>query len=469
MKDVIARFAPSPTGFLHIGGVRTALINYIVVQQSKKINNKSKLYLRIEDTDQTRSKEIYTKSIYNGLRWLGIDWDEEFTQSEKATRHREVALELLKNGYAYKCICTKDELEKRRQYNQKNKINNKRLCKKCEKDSNIQSLKENFCIRLKIPNNEKISIHDLIQGKVTISTNEIENFILLRKDNTPTYMLSSVVDDKDTNINTVIRGDDHLNNTFKQIQIYKNMEWTIPSYAHLPLIHGDDGSKLSKRHGAVDINDFQNRGYLPHSIINNLILLGWSPRNKDEIIDINQIIKLFNLRDISKSSSIFDYNKLNHFNKYYLNKKENYKFFINYIRKNEIMNNFYNKDKKKIEIIYETYKDKINNYDDLIEISKIYYDENFITEKNIILDQEFNIILKEFIKNLEELEKWSITEIEKCINTFILNKKIKFNKFGQPIRVVLTNSKNGPSVSNIFNILGKKNTFLRLNKYIHNI
>ena len=296
MNDVVARFAPSPTGFLHIGGIRTALINYIVVQQSKKDNGKSKLLLRIEDTDITRSKDEYKKSILNGLEWMGIEWDEKpHTQSESIDRHKEIAYKLLEKGHAYKCVCTKEELETKRLENQKLRKYIKRLCTKCKNDSATQLLEKDFCVRINIPNFGKLSVLDKIQGEVVVENKEIDNFILLRKDGTPTYMLSVVVDDHDMGVNMIIRGDDHLNNIFRQLHIYKSLQWDFPTYAHHSLIHGEDGLKLSKRHGAVDINEFKKRGYLPQSIINNLILLSWSPKKDDENIEIEEIINTFNL------------------------------------------------------------------------------------------------------------------------------------------------------------------------------
>ena len=247
MNDVVARFAPSPTGFLHIGGIRTALINYIVVQQSKKDNAKSKLLLRIEDTDITRSKDEYKKSILDGLEWMGIEWDEKpYIQSQNIDRHKEIAFKLLEKGHAYKCVCTKEELETKRLENQKLRKNIKRLCTKCKNDSATQLLEKDFCIRINIPNFGKLSVLDKIQGEVVVENKEIDNFILLRKDGTPTYMLSVVVDDHDMGVNMIIRGDDHLNNIFRQLHIYKSLQWDFPTYAHHPLIHGDDGLNYQK-------------------------------------------------------------------------------------------------------------------------------------------------------------------------------------------------------------------------------
>ena len=468
MNGIVARFAPSPTGFLHLGGIRTALINYIVVQQSKLKNSKSKLLLRIEDTDKLRSKNKYKESIINGLEWLGFKWDDEILiQSDRVERHKEVAFELLEKGYAFKCICTTKELESKRLENKKNQLSVKRLCTKCENDTKIQILEKNYCIRIKIPNYGQLSITDKIQGKITIENKEIDNFVLLRKDGTPTYMLSVVVDDHEFKINTIIRGDDHLNNTFRQQYIYKYLKWNIPEYAHLPLIHGRDGSKLSKRHGAVDINEFKKLGYLPQSIINNLILLGWSPKKNDEIIEIDQIIKIFEINKMSKSSSIFDYDKLNHFNNHYLRKDENYQYFEKFIKDNNILKSFFDEDHIKIKNIFDAYKKQINFYCELENIAKIYYNNSFKTIVNNILDESFNSILKEFISTLNEISDWNILNLENCIKKFIERKKIKFVIFGKPMRKVLTNLQNGPSISDILYILGKKNTFIRLNNYIN--
>ena len=262
MKAIVTRFAPSPTGNLHLGSVRTALINYIVIQQAKKQNPKSKFLLRIEDTDKERSQYQFKENIIEGLNSLGISYDENIIiQSERLKRHQKIAHELIRMNGAYKCICSQSTLDRKREHNKKNKINLKRLCEMCEKNMEVQSLTEGFTVRIKIPNSQETSIKDIVQGMVTVKNEEIDNFIILREDGSPTYMLSAAVDDYDMGVNLVIRGDDHLNNVFRQFFIYKNMDWQIPEYAHIPLIHGEDGKKLSKRHGAVDIIELQKQGY----------------------------------------------------------------------------------------------------------------------------------------------------------------------------------------------------------------
>ena len=319
MDTIITRFAPSPTGHMHIGGIRTALINYIISKQAKINNINSRFHLRIEDTDKKRSSQLFVDSIINGLKWIGINWDGEiYFQSKRILRHQEIAIKLLNENKAYKCICTKKQIDERREKNLIENKNIKRLCINCMFDETIQKLDSGYCIRLKIPNDGNIEVNDIIQGKVIVDNKELDNFIILRNDKTPTYMLSVVVDDHDMNVNVIIRGNDHLNNTFKQNYLYKNLDWKIPQYAHLPLIHGQDGTKLSKRHGAVNINEFNTHGYIPKAIINNLILLGWSPKKEKEFIELEEIIDKFDIKSLTKSSSIFDYNKLDYINNYYL-------------------------------------------------------------------------------------------------------------------------------------------------------
>ncbi len=279
------RFAPSPTGNLHLGGARTALINYIISNKSES----SKFYLRIEDTDHERSKQEYTDNITNSLKWLGLNWDDDIqVQSQRALRHQSIANELLTKKRAFKCVCTEEKIAIQRKLIRENKNYSKKICSECKSDNEIQSRNEGFVVRLDTPVEGNLNINDTIQGNVTVANSELDDFILLRKDQTPTYMLSVVVDDHDLGINYIVRGDDHFNNTFRQFYIYKFMNWDVPQYAHIPLIHGEDGAKLSKRHGAVNILDLKKNGYLKEAIINNLILLGWSNKNqKSETIELS--------------------------------------------------------------------------------------------------------------------------------------------------------------------------------------
>jgi len=469
MNSIITRFAPSPTGNLHLGSIRTALINYIVAMQSKGRGYESKFLLRIEDTDKERSSIEFKNNIIDGLKWLGIVYDEEpVIQSEKIKRHQEIAYSLLSKGKAFKCICSREYLQKKREENKKNKNNDKKLCKTCEFDKDVQSAESDYVIRIKNPNDGKIIIKDLVQGNVEVKNKEIDDFVLLRKDGSPTYMLSAVVDDYDMGVNLIIRGDDHLNNSFRQIFIYLNMGWLKPNYAHLPLIHGADGKKLSKRHGAVDINNFKDSGYLVESIINNLILLGWSAGKLNEVIEMNEIIKLFNINKISKSSSIFNYNKLKFFNNYYIKNDKNFSKFLNYCNDNILFSKFNKLNKEKLLRIFNVYKKNINFYKELENIYYVYDDEGYKTNKNKLLDKHFDLLLNEFLSIIEKINNWEIEDLENIIKNFILQKKIKFSLFGKPTRLMLINIENGPSISDILYILGKKNSIERIKNYITN-
>ena len=470
MNSIITRFAPSPTGNLHIGSVRTALINYIVVMQSRKKNADSKFLLRIEDTDFKRSNDKFKNNILNGLKWMNIKYDEEpYIQSEKIKRHQEVAKKLIDKNKAFKCICTPETLNIIREENRKNKINTKRLCKNCENNQEIQSLTSNFVVRIKIPKNDEVTITDMIQGNVTVKNIEVDDFVLLRKNGSPTYMLSVVVDDHDMGVNLIIRGDDHLNNVFRQNFIYTNMNWEIPSYAHLPLIHGDDGKKLSKRHGAVDINQFKENGYLEESIINNLILLGWSSGNNNEIINLKEIIELFDIKKLSKSSSIFSYEKLNFFNNHYIRNIENSNKLIEYCNSNLNINKYKNEDEKKFDRIISVYKKNIKFYKELEDIVPKYYNNNLDKIDNKLLNNKFKIMIAEFNIILEKISDWKRENIEEEIKYFIDQKKIKFYLFGKPARLILINSENGPSIGDILFIFGKKDSIERIKDYIKEI
>ena len=462
MTKLITRFAPSPTGNLHIGSARTALINYIL----KSKNSESKLYLRIEDTDKSRSKEEYKNNILNGLSWLGIIWDNEpQIQSQNLSRHLGIAYKLLNDYNAYKCICSKSELDERRAKINSGEINSKKICNSCETNNEIQSLKKDFVIRIKTPTEGIGMLEDVIQGKVEVKNFEIDDYVLVRKDNSPTYMLSVVVDDHDLGVNYIIRGDDHLNNYFRQKFIYEYMNWEIPKYAHIPLIHGEDGTKLSKRHGAVNLIDLKKQGYLPAAIINNLILLGWSPKNQDnEIIQFQSIISKFEIKNLSKSASIFSYKKLDYFNNYYLRQDENLDYFLKYCESNVFLKKYMSLDKKKLIKIFNTYKKDFTKYEDMKIIAKIYF-ENIEISTNEKFPTEFNNCFINFLELINSINNWDYDFINSEIKIFLKNNNIKFPILGKPIRYLLTNNYNGASITDIFMILGKKKSLERLNRY----
>jgi len=322
MSLVATRFAPSPTGPLHIGGVRTALFNWLFSK-----NNKGKFYLRIEDTDKERSREEYKKQIIQSLKWIGINHDDkEYIQSQKIKKHKEIAEKLLIKGLAYKCYCSEEEIKEQKDKCKKQGMpyvyNRKwRDPKNLEIPKNIKPV-----IRFKSKISGNSIVKDLVQGEVNVSNSIIEDFIILRQDGSPTYQLSAVVDDHLMKITHVIRGDDHKINTFKQKQIYEAMNWNIPEFAHIPLIHSDKGSKLSKRDKASTVEDYIKIGILSDALRNYLLRLGWAHKDK-EIFTLNESIKLFNLKAVGKSPSKLDMSRILSLNEYYIKNIDEKKLF----------------------------------------------------------------------------------------------------------------------------------------------
>jgi len=311
------RFAPSPTGYLHIGGARTAVFNWIFAR-----SRGGKFLLRIEDTDRKRSTQEFLDSILQSLRWLGLNWDEEpFIQSMNSERHRSAVEELLRRGAAYKCFCTKEILERKRQKNGRRErmYRYDGTCRNLTEDEAAahEEAGEPFVVRCRIPEGETV-VDDLIHGRTVFNNREIEDFVIQRQDMSPTYMLAVVVDDHAMNITHVIRGDDHLSNTPKQIILYNALGWRVPQFGHMPMILGPDKSRLSKRHGAVSVEAYRERGYLPEAVRNFLILLGWSPGEDREIISIDEVVRLFRIEDSNKKSAVFDEQKLLWLNRKYL-------------------------------------------------------------------------------------------------------------------------------------------------------
>ncbi|HEX7655695.1 MAG TPA: glutamate--tRNA ligase, partial [Sphingomonas sp.] len=312
--DVVTRFAPSPTGFLHIGGARTALFNWLFAR-----HHGGQFLLRIEDTDRARSTQPAIDAILDGMTWLGLDWDGEVVhQFARAARHAEVARQLLESGHAYKCYATSEELTALREEQRAAGKPIRYDGRWRDRDPSEAPADAPFVVRLKAPRDGAVTIADLVQGEVTVQNSEIDDFVLLRSDGTPTYMLAVVVDDHDMGVTHVIRGDDHLNNAFRQLPIIRAMGWDDPIYAHIPLIHGSDGAKLSKRHGALGVDAYRDElGILPEALDNYLLRLGWG-HGDDEIISRDQAIEWFDLSAVGKSPSRFDLKKLENLNGHYI-------------------------------------------------------------------------------------------------------------------------------------------------------
>ncbi len=460
MKKVATRFAPSPTGPLHIGGVRTALFNWLYSK-----NKSGKFYLRIEDTDKERSNEKHKIQIINSLKWIGIEHDgEEYIQSNMISEHVTIAKKLLENGNAYKCYCNKEEIEEQKKRAKQKKIPYvyNRKWRDISEDQAPKDIKPVIRFKSKIEGTSLLK--DLVQGSVQIENNTIEDFVILRNDETPTYNLSASVDDHNMKITHIIRGDDHKINTFKQIQLYEALGWNIPHFAHIPLIHTIDGKKLSKRDNASTLEDYSKIGILPESLRNYLLRLGWSFKDK-EIFNLDESIKLFNLEGIGKSPSKLDMSRILSMNEYYIKNSEEsilYKKFKEYCEmyKDKIEEEKENTIKSSMVFL----KNKAKTLEDIFNNSKYILNDNIIfndKDKELINDEAKKII-HSFKMKLSELEVFDRENLEQIVNGLIKLNNTNFKGVGQPLRIMLTGSKFGPGIYDIILSLGKTEVIKRL-------
>ena len=462
MKKVATRFAPSPTGPLHIGGVRTALFNWLYSK-----NHNGKFFLRIEDTDKERSKEEFKLQILNSLKWIGINHDgEEYIQSKNIESHIKVVNKLLETGNAYKCYCSSDEIEEQKLRAKQKKIPyiyNRKWRDKGDTEA-PQDVKPVIRFKSKIEGSTKIN--DLVQGDIEIENNTIEDFIILRRDGTPTYNLSASVDDHIMDMTHIIRGDDHKINTFKQIQIYEALQWEKPLFAHIPLIHTLEGKKLSKRDNASTIDDYEKIGIMPDALRNYLMRLGWSYKDK-EIFSLKESIKYFNLEGIGKSPSKLDMSRILSMNEYYIKNKSNDDLFQSF---EEYCKNFKeNINNEKLNIIKKSLtflKNKAKTMEDIYNNSKFIINDEIIIEKAemSLLTENAKNIIKSFMKKVNEIEVFNKETLEPIINNLISENQTNFKGVGQPLRIILTGSKFGPGIYDIIISLGKKRVLDRLSK-----
>ena len=464
MSKVATRFAPSPTGPLHIGGVRTALFNWLYSK-----NQKGSFFLRIEDTDKERSKNEYKDQIVKSLKWIGIEHDgQEYIQSSKINDHINIAKELLKNGFAYKCYCTQEEIEE-----QKKRAKQKKLPYKYNRK--CRNLKESDApngtdpvIRFKSKSEGNSILKDLVQGNIEIENNTIEDFVILRKDGTPTYNLSASVDDHQMNITHIIRGDDHKINTFKQMQIYLSMKWDLPSFAHIPLIHTTEGKKLSKRDKASTLDDYSKIGVMPEALRNYLLRLGWSFKDK-EIFTEEESIKYFNLEGIGKSPSKLDMSRILSMNEHYIKNIDENELFNQLTKYCEIYKEkIPNEKEEKIKSSLVFLKNKAKTLEDIFNNSQyiIQNKVSFNQEDLKLLDEKAKKIVSEFSNNISKIEKLNKETLEPIINKIIKSNETNFKGVGQPLRIVLTGSKFGPGIYDIISSLGKEEVQKRLGSKI---
>jgi glutamyl-tRNA synthetase len=473
-NKIRVRFAPSPTGYLHIGGARTALFNYLLARQRK-----GRFLLRIEDTDQSRSDPLMTESILNSLKWMGLTWDEEpVYQSSRLERYKIVCKKLHEKGFAYPCFCSPDELKKKREAAERSKQDTKydRTCKNLTLDEIQDRLNRGlpYVLRLFIPQGQ-LTFQDAVKGKVTVQNQEIDDFVILRSDNTPVYQIAVVVDDHDMGITHVIRGDDHLSNTPKQILLYHALGWKVPEYAHVPLILGPDGKRLSKRYGATSVEVYRELGFLPQAFTNYIALLGWSPGDNREIMSFNEMQKSFSLDRIIKKAAVFDNKKLEWMNGQYLNQLSSEQLFevvVPFlIEDNLISQNDVQTQRDFIIQFIRLIKERVRRLSEFSDKGSYFFRDPEKYEDKAIKkywnSEEVNCCLQKLIHRLQNMESWSADEIEKTIRFFGENEEVGVGTIIHPIRLALTGSSTSPGLFEMMEVLGRVCVLRRINKALN--
>ena len=448
-----SRFAPSPTGYLHIGGARTALFAWLWAKK-----HDSKFVLRIEDTDKDRSTQDSVDAILQGIDWLGLSYDEgPIYQSERLERYEEVISQLLDEAKAYYCECTKERLEKMREalIESGDKPKYDGCCRNKKLKSGV--------IRFLNPKNGSVSFNDYVKGDIEIANTELDDLIIARSDGSPTYNLTVVVDDHDMEIECVIRGDDHINNTPKQINLYEALDWNIPRFAHVPMILGADGSRLSKRHGALNLMSYRDAGFLPKALLNYIVRLGWSHGNQ-EIFSVADMINLFELENINKSSASFNKDKLEWINHSYIKTTEinelvsELEWYLNQLSINL-------SDGPDIKEVVEVLRDRSKSLVDMAQNCLMFYHDFEDFDSNLVIKffhLESRPILDDLLINLETLEQWSAEHIHEVIQNICESRNIGFGKVGQPFRLAISGDGKAGSIDKSAELVGKERVLLRL-------
>ncbi|WP_417318046.1 glutamate--tRNA ligase [Emcibacter sp.] len=462
-KKVVTRFAPSPTGFLHIGGARTALFNWLFAK-----HHGGEFLLRVEDTDRKRSTEEAVAAIFDGMSWLGLDHDGDVVyQYARRDRHVEVAQKLLDEGKAYYCYCSQEELQEMRD---KARAEGRPLKYDGRwRDRPTSDAPEGVppVVRFKAPQEGEQIIDDHVQGKVTVANAQLDDMILLRADGSPTYMLSVVVDDHDMGVTHVIRGDDHLTNAFRQAQLIKAIGWDLPEYAHIPLIHGPDGAKLSKRHGALGVDAYRDMGYLTTALKNYLLRLGWA-HGDDEIISEQQAIEWFGLEGIGKSPARFDFAKLESLNGHYMREVESNEMLAAHIRdriEGAIGRPLAEDEMSMLVSSMDEFKPRAKNLIELAESTLFLFAKRPLTlvpKAEKLLGEDARAMLDKLVAQLEAIENWELETLEEEIRSFAEVQELKLGKIAQPLRAALTGSNMSPGIYDVLIWLGKEESLARI-------
>jgi glutamyl-tRNA synthetase len=464
---VVTRFAPSPTGFLHIGGARTALFNWLYAR-----GRGGKMLLRIEDTDRERSTKEAIEAILEGLSWLGIEWDGDAVyQFARARRHREVAEDLLAAGQAYRCYASQQELDEMREKARKEgraKLYDGRWRDRdpAEAPPGVKPV-----IRLRALLTGETVVDDQVQGRVVWQNENLDDLVLLRSDGTPTYMLAVVVDDHDMGVTHIIRGDDHFTNAARQTQIYNALGWQVPVMAHIPLIHGPDGAKLSKRHGALGIDAYRAMGYLPAALRNYLVRLGWS-HGDQEIFSTEEMVAAFDLPQIGRGPARFDFAKLESINGHYIRQTPDAdlvdtveRLLPHLANGAELAAKFTPEMKAKLQAAMPGLKERAKNLVELIGSAGFLWAQRpiAIDEKaKALLGPDARAIIAELLPDLSKVEPWTAPTLEETVRTFIQRKEIKLGAVAQPLRVALTGRPTSPGIFEVLEVLGREESLARL-------
>ncbi len=464
-SPIVTRFAPSPTGYLHIGGARTALFNWLYAR-----GRGGKMLLRIEDTDRARSTPEAIDAIFDGLKWLGLHWDDEpIFQFQRAVRHREIAEALLAVGRAYRCYASQEELQEMRETARKEGRPPRYDGRWRDRDPSEAPADRSPVIRLKAPQEGETVIEDLVQGRVTWQNKDLDDLVLLRSDGTPTYMLSVVVDDHDMGVTHIIRGDDHLTNGARQAQIYEALGWPIPKMAHIPLIHGPDGAKLSKRHGALGVEAYRAMGYLPEAMRNYLVRLGWS-HGDQEIFSTEELISLFDLNRVGRSAARFDFAKLENLNGLYIrNSSDEYlvdalEKFLPELPDGADLAPRFSVLRARVLAIMPGLKERAKTLIELFDGTRFLFAERplQLEEKaKTILSDQARAILGRAIPMLEATE-WKSVPLDAAVRQLAEQESVKLAAVAQPLRAALTGKSTSTGIFDVLIALGKDESLARL-------
>ena len=469
---VVTRFAPSPTGFLHIGGARTALYNWLFARHHAEYGSGGRFLLRIEDTDRKRSTDEAVAAIYDGLKWLGLDWDgDAVSQFSGAARHAEIAQRLLADGEAYKCYCSPEELQEMRDAARAEGRSMRYDGRWRDREPADAPDGVSPVIRMKAPTGGETVIEDLVQGEVTVANDQLDDMILLRADGTPTYMLAVVVDDHDMGVSHVIRGDDHLTNAFRQTQIYRLLDWDTPAFAHIPLIHGADGAKLSKRHGALGVEAYRDMGFMPEALCNYLLRLGWG-HGDDEIINRDQAIEWFGLENVGRGAARFDADKLTNLNGHYIRQADDARLIDLVVPrlKNSLGGRLAEDSESRLTKGMAGLKERAKTIVELAENAEIYARARpfELDEKALnLVEGEGLEHLQNLRRQLAELDGWSADGLQDIIRGYADGAGIKLGKAAQPLRAALSGRTISPSLFEVMEILGRDETLGRIDDVLN--